>query len=149
MKNTFAVVKQWPDIICAENEAIQRVIQSAALLDKKVIEIDKYGYIIGENKKITHDLVDFVIHFHFETPKTYDAFSFCCSWNPTKFYSDWGFREHVSNLLTHDDFLTCLSEQTDLLVTSTPSFYNAERMKPEIVFSHSLSGPIMKRELSG
>lgn len=110
----FAVVKLWPELKTAEDECVARLKSAAELLGLECIEILFDGtFVSDENKKISRDDVDFVIHLHYDTPKNYDAFSFAALWNPIKFYFEWGYERCSRNLTTHDDFLSCSSDVAD------------------------------------
>lgn len=151
MENKFlkkiAVVQMWPEIQAAEDEVIARIVNTCDLMGIEVLLIDTAGYILSENgKKITSKDVDFVIHLHFETPKTYDAFSFVTLWNPLKFYFDWGYRKHSLNIISHDDFLSCDSlsadQHVERFILDDPS-----HLKPSVNLFHSLSTPICEPSL--
>jgi hypothetical protein len=145
----FAVVKLWPDIKAAEDENIARLKRTAAALGLKCVEIDSSGTILGAGgAKVTKENCDFVIHLHFETPKTYDVFSFVALWNPVKFYHDWGYERFSRNLLTHDDFLSCRSTWADDQIRRLVS-NDGNHLAPEFTMFHSLSDPLHPpREMS-
>ena len=113
MKNTFAIVCEWPGVNAAENETILRIKKAAELNSKQLLIIDKYGNILDKNFKKTirriknHD-VDFIINLHFASPKCYDGFSYVALWNPLKFYHDWSYLKHSFHLTSHHDFISCL-----------------------------------------
>ena len=102
----FAIVKLW-DTKCAEDENIQRFVETAKALGIECIPVDKnYRYLSDKNKVATEENFDFILHLHFESLKINNLFSFVTIWNPTQFYHDWDYRRYSNNLLTHDDFLT-------------------------------------------
>ena len=110
----FGVVKLWPKIKTAEDESIERLKIAAKRIGVECIIVDMEGRCINPPRVlVTKEDVDFIIHLHFETPKIYDVFSFVALWNPLQFYFDWGYRRFSSNLLTHDDFLSCSSPWAD------------------------------------
>lgn len=110
----FAVVKLWPGIATAEDECIARLKAAAHSIGVECVEIYANGrFVDSEDKVISKNDADFVIHLHYETPKLYDVFSFVALWNPLKFYHEWGYERCSRNLLTHDDFLSCSSSAAD------------------------------------
>ena len=81
--NKIAVVQMWPEIKAAEDEVIARIVNTCENLGVEVVLINTAGKLVeSPDIKITSNDVDFVIHLHFETPKTYDAFSFCYPMEP-------------------------------------------------------------------
>lgn len=143
----FAVVKLWPGIKAAEDEFIARLKTSAMHLGLECLEITADAHLCDNpNILISQKDVDFVVHLHFETPKAYDIFSFVALWNPIQFYYDWGYRKHSSNLLTHDDFLSCDSDVADDHVIRQMNNDNAH-LPPSLKMYHSLSEPILKPTL--
>jgi len=142
MKKKFAVVRMWPGLQTAEREVIARLKISAKLLGLDCIEIDSSGYCIKTGKAITSNEVDFAIHLHFETPKNYDIFSFVALWNPLQFYFDFGYEIHSKNLISHDDFLSCLSPGADdhvkRLLARQPL-----HLPPKFTMFHSVPGPVI------
>ena len=112
----FAVVQMWPHIKAAEDENIERLKITATSLNLDCVVIDTSGRRVEHpHVVVSKEDVDFVIHLHFETPKTYDAFSFVALWNPLGYYYQWGYRKFSQHLLTHDDFLSCDSTWADAL----------------------------------
>lgn len=110
----FAVVKLWPELKTAEDECIARLKLAAEALGIECIEVHSDGRLISDPKiVVSKELVDFVLHLHFDTPKNYDAFSFVALWNPIKFYHEWGYFRCSRNLITHDDFISCSSSAAD------------------------------------
>ncbi|MGF9562904.1 hypothetical protein AAIH70_05275 [Neorhizobium sp. BT27B] len=114
MLKRFAVVKLWPELKTAEDECIARLKLAAEALGIECIEVHSDGRLISDQDTIvSKQLVDFVLHLHFDTPKNYDAFSFVALWNPIKFYHEWGYFRCSRNLVTHDDFISCSSSAAD------------------------------------
>jgi len=144
--NTIAIVQMWPNIETAEDEVISRIKKACNHLDLSVILIDTSGFILDENgeriRKIKKEDVDFTLHIHFETPKAYDTFSFVALWNPLQFYVDWGYRKYSSNLVTHDDFLSCGSKTADDHV-SRMLRAKSYPLDVKTTLFHSLSEPIL------
>lgn len=137
----------WPEIKAAEDEVIARIKNTCDKLGVEVLLINTAGFFVeGERKKITSNDVDFVIHLHFETPKTYDAFSFVALWNPLQFYFDWGYRKYSNNILSHDDFLSCDSECANDHVRRQILF-DKTHLKPHFELFHSLSTPVYEPNL--
>ena len=143
----FAIVKLWPGIKTAEDECIARLKIAASGLGIECIEIHADGRLLEDPKRaISKNDVDFVLHLHYETPKTYDAFSFVALWNPTQFYHEWGYARTSRNLLTHDDFVSCSSPSADNHVgrlirnvaTHLPPLFNLYHSVSDIVHFPSL-----------
>ncbi len=139
----FGVIKLWPDIQVAEDEVIARLDNTAKLLGLECVVLDHMGRPLHEGgEPLTQKDLDFVIHLHFSTPKTYDIFSFVTLWNPVPFFHDFGYRSTSENLLTHDDFLSCQSPGADLhlrrLITDSNS-----HLAPSFNLFHALSTPIL------
>lgn len=110
----FAVVKLWPEIKTAEDECIARLKIAARTLGVECVEVHADGRALGNpDWRADHGTVDFVLHLHYDTPKRYDAFSIVALWNPLRFYHEWGYERTSRNLVTHDDFASCLSEAAD------------------------------------
>ena len=109
----FAVVNLWPTAKSAEFEFIERLKIAAFALNLKCVEIFSDGRFVDEPERVIKKQdVDFVLHLHFCTPKLYDAFSFVTLWNPEQFYHTC-YYYYSRNLLSHDDFLRCGSEDAD------------------------------------
>lgn len=147
LKKKIAVVAQWPKGINAENECIKRIQSSAMSLGIEVLIIDKNGYYLDTNNEILPNDVDFIINIHFETPKTYDSFSFVALWNPLEFYLGWGYDFCSQHLATHDDFISCSSIDADehllRLIKDDKS-----RLPPIFTMYHSLSNPIIEPKIN-
>ncbi|MFO1434310.1 MAG: glycosyltransferase [Candidatus Competibacteraceae bacterium] len=143
----FAIIKHWPGINAAEDENIARLKNTAHSLGLECIEVDPEARMVNQPyTKLTQKDVDFVINLHFETPKSYDIFSFVALWNPLQFYHDWGYSRFSRHLLTHDDFLSCSSTWADDHVKRMIAF-NPTRDGPLLKLYHSLSHPILKPTL--
>ncbi|MBU3071658.1 hypothetical protein KOI40_17655 [Aestuariicella sp. G3-2] len=141
------MVRMWPGIDTAEDEVIQRLILASKKIDVEVIVINTSGELLDEpSRKIGDEDVDFVIHLHFETPKTYDAFSFVALWNPIDFYFEWGYRKYSSNLVTHDDFLSCGSASSDDHIKRL-CLPLGTHLEPDLHLFHSLATPILEPTL--
>jgi hypothetical protein len=143
MLGRFGVIKLWPDIQVAEDEVIARLINAAKLIELECVVLDHLGRRVGEKgPPMTGEDLDFVIHLHFSTPKSYDIFSFVTLWNPTPFLHDFGYRPSAENMLTHDDFLSCRSPGADLhlrrLIHGDPS-----HLPPKFDLFHSLATPVL------
>jgi hypothetical protein len=140
IRRKVGVVRMWPDQAVAEHENIARLRTAFNFLNVELVEIDRYGIIINSpNQKITSQDVDFVLHLHFETGKTYDVTSVAAMWNPPHFYYDWGFDRFWSNQMSHDIFaFTGSKEILGMLRTSRGG--NVEKYTP--LLNHTLSDPI-------
>ena len=146
MKNYFAVVCEWPNVNAAENETISRIKIASQKINKVALVIDKYGNILDDNlkktvKKISNQDVDFVINLHFASPKCYDGFSYVALWNPIRFYHDWGYKKYSDNLLSHHDFISCLSKPADDHAIRISYIKKTKHLEPKIVLNHTNSGP--------
>ena len=146
MKDVFAIVCEWPEAIAAENETIIRIRKAASEINKKTIIINRYGAILDVNMKssskfLANDDVDFVISLHFSSAKCYDGFSYVALWNPVKFYHDWGYRQYSANLITHHDFISCLSQTVDDHAVRISHINNSRHLSPKAILSHTNCGP--------
>ena len=147
MKNKFAIVRLWDGVKNAEFEVTERFLKTAKTLGKEVVLIDDNGYYIDDkNKELRHSDVDFVLHLHFSTPKTYDAFSFAGLWNPINFYFDWGYRYSTDNIISHDDYLSCGSKVADDHIKRM-LINDKSKPDPKLKLYHSLSEPIIEPQL--
>lgn len=145
--NKIAVVQMWPEMKVAEDEVIARIENTCKKIGIEVILIKTDGTLVElPEKQITQNDVDFVFHLHFETPKTYDAFSFVALWNPLQFYFDWGYRNFSKNITSHDDFLSCDSIWADDHVKRMILNDNSH-FEPHFNLFHSLSTPICNPSL--
>ena len=145
--NKIAVVQMWPEIKAAEDEVIARIKNTCKKIGIEVVLINTAGaFVDSPEKQIAPDDVDFVIHLHFETPKTYDAFSFVALWNPLEFYFDWGYRKFSNNITTHDDFLSCDSPCADNHIKRM-ILNDKSHFEPHFHLFHSLSTPICRPSL--
>ena len=136
--NKFAIVKLWPELKTAEDECIARIKIAANDIGVECVEIDSDGYFLGDlNQRVSQENVDFVIHLHYDTPKSYDAFSFVALWNPVQFYHEWGFSRTSRNLTTHDDFISCSSEVADNHLRSMIEVSDQTLLFPEFKLYHS------------
>jgi hypothetical protein len=144
----FAIVKLWPDLKTAEDECIARIKLAAIDIGVECVEINSDGFFLDEpNKRVNQDNIDFVIHLHYDTPKSYDAFSFAALWNPVRFYHEWGFSRTSRNLTTHDDFISCSSEAADNHVRSMVEVDDQTLLSPEFKLYHSTPGIIFEPSL--
>ena len=106
-----------------------------------MIELDKFGHIVGTpRQRVAREDVDFVIHLHYETAKTYDAVSVAAMWNPTQFYFDWGFERHWSNQMSHDVYAYTGSPEIKKLVRASRGDFVADDMP---LLNHTLAEPII------
>ena len=136
-----AIVRMWPDQAVAEHENVERFRTAFALMGVSLLEVDRYGIIINSpGQQVTREDVDFVIHLHFETSKTYNVTSVAALWNPTQFYFDWGFDRFWSNQITHDIFAHTNSSEILGLLAATRGEVD-RRFMP--VLNHSLAAPII------
>jgi hypothetical protein len=141
IRRTIAVIRMWPEQACAEHECVERLRTAAELVGVKVIELDKFGHIVGTpRQRVARDDVDFVIHLHYETAKTYDAVSVAAMWNPTQFYFDWGFERHWSNQMSHDVYAYTGSPEIKKLVRASRGDFVADDMP---LLNHTLAEPII------
>lgn len=90
---------------------------------------------------ITNQDVDFIINLHFASAKCYDGFSYIALWNPTQFFHDWGYQAYSNNLISHHDFLSCLSQPADDHAYRISHINNTKHLAPKIVLNHTNSGP--------
>jgi hypothetical protein len=105
IKRKMAVIRMWPDQAVAEHENVERLRSAAALVGVELIELDRYGHLLDSpGAQVGRGDVDFVLHLHFETAKTYDAISVAAMWNPLAFYFEWGFDVYWPNQMSHDIF---------------------------------------------
>jgi hypothetical protein len=141
LHKAFGVIRMWPDQAVAEHENISRLRDAANLLGVRLVELDKFGHILGSpRKRVTNDDVDFVLHLHFETAKTYDATSIAALWNPTQFYFDWGFERHWNNQMSHDIFAYTGAPEIRTLVRASRGAAVADEMP---LLNHTLAEPII------
>ena len=141
IKGTIGVIRMWPEQACAEHECVERLRTAAELVGVRVIELDKFGHIVGTpRQRVAREDVDFVIHLHYETAKTYDAVSVAAMWNPTQFYFDWGFDRHWSNQMSHDVYAYTGSPEIKKLVRSSRGDCVAADMP---LLNHTLADPII------
>jgi hypothetical protein len=143
----FAVVKLWPKLKTAEDECIARLKIAAAAIGIECIEINADGTLLQKpDVVVSRQLVDFVLHLHYDTPKNYDVFSFVALWNPLQFYHEWGYQRTSRNLLSHDDFVSCSSTAADDHVarmvrnapTHLPAYFNLYHSLADIARPPSL-----------
>ena len=145
IKGTIAVIRMWPEQACAEHECVERIRTAAELVGVRVIELDKFGHIVGTpRQRVAREDVDFVIHLHYETAKTYDAVSVAAMWNPTQFYFDWGFDRHWSNQMSHDVYAYTGSPEIKKLVRASRGDFVAADMP---LLNHTLADPIIPPRL--
>lgn len=141
MQRTIGVIRMWPEQACAEHECVERIRTAAEMIGVRVIELDKFGHIVDTpRQRVTRDDVDFVIHLHYETAKTYDAVSVAAMWNPTQFYFDWGFDRHWSNQMSHDVYAYTGAAEIKKLVRASRGDLVADSMP---LLNHTLADPII------
>lgn len=141
MRRTIGVIRMWPEQACAEHECVERIRTAADLIGVRVIELDKFGHIVDTPKqRVSREDVDFVIHLHYETAKTYDAVSVAAMWNPTQFYFDWGFERHWSNQMSHDVYAYTGALEIKKLVRASRGDLVADAMP---LLNHTLADPII------
>ena len=120
-KTTFIVPHTWPEIKNAEYEVLQRVALAARNIGCTMIVVDNDGYPLWSNRDLSLDkskrvdpsTIDFMISFHFESPKLIDIFSYYAVWQPIDFYFHFGYTASVEKLLTHNECLSCRSDIAD------------------------------------
>jgi hypothetical protein len=145
VKRTIGIIRMWPEQACAEHECVERLRTAAELVGVRVIELDKCGHIVGTpRQRVAREDVDFVIHLHYETAKTYDAVSVAAMWNPTQFYFDWGFDRHWSNQMSHDVYAYTGSPEIKKLVRASRGDFVAADMP---LLNHTLADPIIPPRL--
>jgi hypothetical protein len=141
LRRALGVVHMWPEQPCAEHECVERLRAAAALIGVRTLDLDRYGHRLGTpRQKVTRAEVDFVIHLHYETGKTYDAPSVAAMWNPTQFYFDWGFDRHWANQMSHDIYAYTGATQIRRLVQASRGEEAAADMP---LLNHTLAGPIV------
>lgn len=139
INHKVGLVRMWPDQAVAEHENIERLRAGFRLLGIETVEVDRYGVLINSpGQKVTDADVDFIIHLHFETSKTYNVTSVAALWNPTKFYYDWGFDRFWGNQITHDVFAYTGSHEIASLLRATRGI--DEKQLPKL--NHTLAEPI-------
>lgn len=140
LKLKVGIIRMWPDQAVAEHENIERFRSAFKMIGVEIVELDRYGIIIGSpNDVVTANDVDFVIHLHFETGKTYDVTSVAAMWNPAQFYVEWGFKRFWANQMSHDIFAYTGSDEIKSLI------YSSYGPLPEYSFpilNHTLANPI-------
>jgi hypothetical protein len=143
VRGRFAVIKLWPELKTAEDECIERLKVTARGLGLECVAVDSFARTVeAPHVQLTAADVDFVLSLHFDTPKSYDIFSFVALWNPLQFFHEWGYRRCTRNLLSHDDFLSCSSPWADDHVRRSLA-NDPTREGPELLLYHSLSEPIL------
>ncbi len=146
MLGRFAVVKLWPNLNTAEDEVIARLKGAARAIGVECVEILADGRSVAPpHARLTRRDVDFALHLHFETPKAYDLFSLAALWNPLQIihgYLPGKFGALSRHLLTHDDFLSCDSAETDDHIRRMVA-HDPARDGPAMEMFHSLAGPIL------
>jgi hypothetical protein len=141
MKRVLGVIRMWPEQACAEHECVERIRTAADMIGVRVVELDRFGHIVDTpRQRVTRDDVDFVIHLHYETAKTYDAVSVAAMWNPTQFYFDWGFDRHWSNQMSHDVYAYTGAAEIKKLVRASRGDLVADSMP---LLNHTLADPII------
>jgi hypothetical protein len=141
MRRAIGVIRMWPEQACAEHECVERLRTAAELVGVRVIELDKFGYIVGTpRQRVCREDVDFVIHLHYETAKTYDAVSVAAMWNPTQFYFDWGFERYWSNQMSHDVYAYTGAPEIKKLVRASRGDCVVADMP---LLNHTLADPII------
>lgn len=145
LKKRFAVIALWPDQMVAEHENIARLGVAASELGVEMLVVDRYGFTTDGNAcQIDFEDVDFVLHLHFDTPKSYDAISYGAIWNPLQFYSEWGFSRTTENQLSHDFFLnTSCSCAFDYFTSIHSKEDKQQLLTIDAALNHTLSGPII------
>jgi hypothetical protein len=142
LKKCIGIVRLWPDRPVAEHECIQRLTVAAARIGVDVIEVDQIGFRTDHSgEQVTSADVDFVLHLHYATPKTYDCFSIGALWNPIEFYFDWGFDIYMGNQISHDDYASAgATSAEDIIVRCRPEEFQRGRFP---ILNHSLCEPII------
>lgn len=135
----FGVIRLWPDQPVAEHENVARLKQAAQLIGAECIELDRLG-VPANGQPLGERDVDFVLHLHFQTPKSYAPVSVAAMWNPLAFYVEWGFDRHWANQLSHDVFAYTGSGMVKSLIGARRP--TAARDMP--VLNHTLSTPIVE-----
>lgn len=141
IKRTIGVIRMWPEQACAEHECVERIRTAADMIGVQVVELDKFGHVVDSpGQRVTREDVDFVLHLHYETAKTYDAVSVAAMWNPIQFYFDWGFDRHWSNQMSHDVYAYTGSAEIKKLVRGSRGALVADSMP---LLNHTLADPII------
>lgn len=141
MYKRFAVVKEWFHTVSAEDECIQRIVESAKIAGYQCDIVDQEYRLVADNTKIaTEKTHDFVLHIHFCSSKINNLYSFCALWNPVEFYHSWGYRQNTDNLMSHDAFLSCDSPGSELQIKRLIA-YETFHSFPTLKFHHSLDKP--------
>jgi hypothetical protein len=140
-KKKIGIIRLWPNQAAAEHESIERFRRAADILGVEIVELDRLGFLIdGPHRKVTENDVDFVISLHYETPKSYDCFSWAALWNPIDFYVEWGVSPYLDNQFSHDGYLMCGSAAVRRLAET--ELGNRFAASPKVDVNHTLSGPI-------
>ncbi|GAB7540212.1 hypothetical protein BGC_64370 [Burkholderia sp. 3C] len=111
---TIAVVDYWPTIENAETECILRIKSALQALGWACVSINRHGYLVDDALTHIDELqVEFVLALHFDSAKSWRAFTYYALWNPLDFYFQWNYREKSENILSNDAFLSCGSKVAD------------------------------------
>ena len=142
LRRTIGVIHMWPEQPCAEHECVERLRVAASLMGVRTLDLDRFGHVLADRqRRVSGDEVDFVIHLHYETGKTYDAPSVAAMWNPTQFYFDWGFERHWANQMSHDVYAYTGARQIRRMVQASRGQEVAADMP---LLNHTLAEPIVE-----
>lgn len=137
----FGVVRLWPELSVAEHENVERFRRAAELMGAEVVTLDGFGGIVDQGRRpVTNDDVDFVLHLHYLTSKSYEPISVAVLWNPLQWYVDFGFDRHWANQMSHDVFASAGSEQIRALLVAERGEAVAASMPP---LTNTLADPIL------
>ncbi|MDE2410455.1 MAG: glycosyltransferase family 1 protein [Sphingomonadales bacterium] len=141
MLRRVGIIRLWPETLAAEHESIERFRFALSMLGVELVELDRSGKFFDQpGRRVTQNDVDFVISLHFETPKSYDCFSWGALWNPNDFYVDWGFDRFVDHQFSHDGYFHCDSPMTRRLARTELGERYAQVAHANV--NHTLSGPV-------
>lgn len=153
---TFAIVLTWPTLKNAEYEVAYRLATAGANLGAEVYLIDDDGYPLWSSKRqlsfaeprLSAKECDFIISLHFQSPKLFDVYSYVTLWNPPNFYKVFGYDSSTQNLASHDDLLSCSSEQADAHAMNIFSGYGRSVPTPLGNLYHSPPAPCLEPNIT-
>lgn len=152
----MAIVSTWPDTKNAEFEVIERLVAAAANVDADVFVIDDDGYVLSSTapdtvpvgRRITQADCDFAISLHFQSPRSFDIYSYVTLWNPPEYFHVFGYARSVEQLASHSDVLSCHSDMADAHACNLFAGFDRPLGTPLQPLFHSLPGPYLAPNIS-
>jgi hypothetical protein len=136
----IGVIRLWPEQPVAEHENVERIRSAAASVGVELVELDRNGFILNSpGIMVSKNDVDFVLHLHYETAKSYDVPSIAALWNPIDFYIEWGFDTYWANQMSHNIYSYTGSKKIKSLIAQNRGEDTASTMA---MFNHTLSEPV-------